>query len=146
MCQVSIPQYSRRAKNLDVSTRPLTCPFAHLFTLLTHSLAPHWSLRSHAKLYSFAHLFAHSLLPELARKWIMAVLAVFFLFWTIVHPSARNDIFEETELWKCGGEQRSFTYSKQTREEKHVMRMLYVCFVFFNVPLPMAFLLHYSIR
>ena len=40
------PQWGTTAKNSDVSTGPLACPFARLLTPLTCSLAPDCSLRS----------------------------------------------------------------------------------------------------
>ena len=56
------------AMNRDLSTGPLTRPFACSLAPLTHSLASHRLLRSCAPLRSFVCSLAHSLTPELVGK------------------------------------------------------------------------------
>ena len=63
----------RTAKNRDVSNGPFACPLTRSLTPLTHSLAPHCSLRSRAPLRSFVRSLAHSLAPELMGKWFMSL-------------------------------------------------------------------------
>ena len=53
---------------LRLTTGPFASPFTRSLAPLTHSLAPHCSLRSRAPLRSFAHSLAHSLIPELMGK------------------------------------------------------------------------------
>ena len=57
----------RTAMNRDMSTGPLTRLFAHSLALLTHSIAPHCLLHSHAPLRSFVCSVAHLLTPEQAE-------------------------------------------------------------------------------
>ena len=52
-----------------LSIGPFAPPFACLLAPLTHSLAPHCSLRSRAPLRSFVRSLAHSLTPALMGKW-----------------------------------------------------------------------------
>ena len=53
--------WARSNKNPDVSIGPLARPFALSHALLTHLLAPHCLLPSHAPLCSFVRSLAHSL-------------------------------------------------------------------------------------
>ena len=62
-------RWARKAKNRDVSTGPLACPFARSLAPLTRLLAPHCSLRSRAPLRSLVRSLAHSLAPELVGQW-----------------------------------------------------------------------------
>ena len=55
------PLWSRIVKNQDVSTGPLTRPFARSLAPLTHLLAPHNLFHSRAPLRSLARSIAHSL-------------------------------------------------------------------------------------
>ena len=59
--------WSKTTKNLDVSTRPLACPFSHLFVRLTHSLAPH--LLYFLCVFRCAHSFARSLNHSFPSSW-----------------------------------------------------------------------------
>ena len=52
-------QWFRSAKNQNVSTGPLACPFARSLAPLTHSLAPPCLLRSRIPLRSFVCSLAH---------------------------------------------------------------------------------------
>ena len=49
----NIALWFRSAKNRDINTGPLACPFASLLPPLTHLLAPHCLLRSRPPLRSF---------------------------------------------------------------------------------------------
>ena len=61
----------RTANNRDVSTGPFARPLARSLAPLTHSLAPHSSLRSRALPRSFVRSLAHSFAPELMGKEFM---------------------------------------------------------------------------
>ena len=68
-----IARWVRKARNRDVSTGPLACPFACSLAPLTRLLAPHCSLRSRAPLRSLVRSLAHSLAPELVGQRIIFV-------------------------------------------------------------------------
>ena len=68
----------RTAKNSDMSTGPLACPFAHARAPLTHSLAPPCSLRSRAPLHSFVCSLAH-FTHSLARGKVYNLMSQFHL-------------------------------------------------------------------
>ena len=55
----SCAQWSGKNKNRDVSTGPLSRPFAHSLALLIHSLAPDCLLRSRPPLCSLVRSLAH---------------------------------------------------------------------------------------
>ena len=65
--------WPRISKNTDWSTGPLARPFAHSLAPLTHSIAPHYSLRSRSPLCSAALTrLLTSLTPSLVGKSILA--------------------------------------------------------------------------
>ena len=57
----------KTTKNLDISTGPRTCLFAHSLAPLTHLLALHGLLCLHVSLHSFICLLAHSFSQSQAR-------------------------------------------------------------------------------
>ena len=61
-------QWFRTAKNQDVSTGPLACPFARSLAPLTHSLALHCLLCMRPLIHSFICFLAHALSPQLWGK------------------------------------------------------------------------------
>ena len=66
----SLALWSRITRNTDWSTGPLACPFARSLAPLTHLLAPHCLLCSHAPL--------HSLICSLPRGKVIDKMAFFF--------------------------------------------------------------------
>ena len=78
-------RWVRKAKNWDVSTGPLTCPFALSLAPLTRLLAPHCLLCSRAPLRSLVRSLAHSQ----ARFW---------------GPTIR--LFSPTVRWSIGGRKK----------------------------------------
>ena len=61
----TIPLWSRKIKNPDLSSGPLVLPFAHLFAPFTRLLAAPCSLCSRAPLHSLVRSFARSLTSSL---------------------------------------------------------------------------------
>ena len=84
--------------NLDVSTGPLTCPFARSFTFLFHLLTPHCLLSLRALLRSFVFLLAQSLTPELVRKFMIRCLNI-RVFWTIVQRNNREGAYQRGQIY-----------------------------------------------
>ena len=66
-----MPLWPRTIKNLDVNTVPLARPFNHSLAPLTHSLALHCSLGSHATLCLFVRLLTYSLPSSWENEWLM---------------------------------------------------------------------------
>ena len=62
------PQWFKTAKNRELITGPIACPFPRSLGPLTHLLDPHCSLCSRAPLRSFVCSLAYSLTIELMEK------------------------------------------------------------------------------
>ena len=69
-----VPLWARITKNTVWSTGPLAHPFARSLTLLSRSLAPHYSLPSRSAALRCAHSLARLLTvltPSLMGKWMI---------------------------------------------------------------------------
>ena len=98
------PLWSITVKNKNCSTGPLARPFARSLVPLTRLLAPDCSLYSRPPLHSlirslphFSHSFARRTVNDL-----MAILAVFFTFSTIVHqraPSSHSRLYRSADIY-----------------------------------------------